>query len=108
MALLFLLSAQPGLRVSDDASVDRPLRQVAHIVSYGVLAVLLARALAGGWAATPRPAALAVVLAIFYGVTDELHQATVPSRTGQLADVVWDGVGALIGVAVLLGARRIR
>ncbi len=31
MALIFALSAQSGLRVSDDASVDGPIRHVVHI-----------------------------------------------------------------------------
>jgi VanZ family protein len=98
MAVIFILSAQPGLRVSDDASVDGPIRQIAHVVTYGVLAFLLLRALTWGGTLTVQSCALALGIAILYGVTDEIHQSTVPDRTGQAADLVWDGLGAVLGV----------
>jgi VanZ family protein len=111
MALIFILSAQPGLRISNDASVDTPIRHVAHVVAFGVLAVLFLRAFGvtrDAWFA--RGALLAVVLTVLYGITDEIHQSTVPSRHGQAIDVAWDGIGALAGVALawLLVRRRRR
>jgi VanZ family protein len=39
-------------------------------------------------------------------VTDELHQLTVPDRTGQAVDLVWDGLGAAIGAAIAAPALR--
>ena len=98
MVLIFVLSAQPGLRVSSDDAVDGPLRQIAHVVIYAGLAALLARALAWKGEVTVMVMAAAFGLALLYGVTDELHQSIVPDRTGQVADLVWDGAGALIGV----------
>jgi VanZ family protein len=116
MALIFVLSAQPGLRVSDDASVDGPIRHTAHVVVYAVLALLLLWGL-GQFSSTwrPRLALLAGLFAFVYGITDELHQLTVPNRTGQAFDLVWDALGASIGVAIGLwlfrrrsAARRLR
>ncbi len=52
MALIFLLSAQPGLRVSNDPSVDGPIRHVAHVIVYAILTLLLlwgVGALSSGW-----------------------------------------------------------
>jgi VanZ family protein len=109
MALIFLLSAQPGLRVSDDASVDGPIRHFAHVVVYAVLALLLLWGLgqlSSGW--RPRLALLAGLFAFVYGITDELHQLTVPNRTGQAFDLVWDALGASIGLAVGLWLFRRR
>ena len=103
MAVIFALSAQPGLRVSDDPGVDLPIRHVAHVLAFGVLAVLLLRGLTSRaeepW--TWRQAALAVALATLYGVTDEIHQTYVPLRTGHLVDVGWDLLGAAAGVTLL-------
>jgi VanZ family protein len=110
MALIFLLSAQPGLRISDDAGVDGPVRHVAHVLAYAVLAVLLQRALAteprrGALRVRGRSSAsstlLAVMLATLYGVTDELHQGFVPDRSGNPFDVVLDLVGAIGGVVAV-------
>jgi VanZ family protein len=109
MVLIFALSAQPGLRVSDDASVDGPIRHAAHVIVYGALTILLLwglGAFSSGW--RPRWALLAGVLAVLYGVTDELHQLTVPNRTGQAFDLVWDTLGALVGVAIAAALVRRR
>jgi VanZ family protein len=109
MALIFLLSAQPGLRISDDPAVDSPIRHFAHVLAFAALAILLLRGLSWG---APRPwtwraVAAAVALATLYGVTDEVHQTYVPLRTGHLIDVGWDLLGATTGLAVLwLVARR--
>ena len=93
--LLFFLSSRsdlgPGGRIPD---------WVTHGTAYCALAMLLARALAGGFG---RPlagrCALAVVLAAtFYGVSDEWHQSFVPGRDSSAADVAKDAGGALLGV----------
>lgn len=72
----------------------------AHAVSYVGLAVVIARALAGGLSnrLTPRAALLAAVLATGYGATDELHQSVVAGRSADPADLRADAAGAAIGV----------
>lgn len=103
MGFIFLLSAQPGLRVSDDPGVDGPIRHFAHVVTYGVLACLLLRSLRAGSALrwTRRTVLLAIALATLYGVSDEIHQTYVPARTGHLVDVGWDLLGAALGLVLL-------
>jgi hypothetical protein len=44
------------------------------------------------------PARLAWILATGWGVIDEIHQAFVPLRTPELADLAADSVGALLAV----------
>jgi len=106
MALIFVLSAQPGLAITEDASVDLPVRRAAHIAAYAILTILFARALRA--AASPTHIAAAALLAVLYGVTDELHQSTVPDRTGRPEDVLIDALGALVGIVVLrFGPRRL-
>ncbi|MCY7417186.1 MAG: VanZ family protein [Chloroflexi bacterium] len=106
--MIFALSNQPGLAVSDDPGVDLPLRHVAHVVVYAVLTVLAGWALTGSRAISGRIIVVSGLLAMLYGVTDEWHQTFVPSRTGRPEDLIWDGIGVLIGAAVLwLTARSI-
>jgi VanZ family protein len=99
MALIFVLSAQPGLRISNDPGVDLPIRHVAHVFVFALLAAFLVRALAWNRPGRPlmRDVALAIVLATLYGVSDEIHQTYVPDRTGHLVDVGWDLLGACLG-----------
>ena len=104
--MIFMLSNQPGLAVSDDPGVDMPLRHVAHIVVYAALTILTAWALAGSRSLTRAVIVVAGLLALLYGVTDEWHQTFVPSRSGRPEDLLWDGIGVLIGAAVLLLTAR--
>ncbi len=105
--LIFLLSAQQGLRVSQDPGVDRPIREVAHGCTYAVLTILLGWALSGRRAPSVRVMVAAATLAFLYGISDEWHQTFVPTRTGRPQDLIWDGIGILIGVGVLLLAARV-
>ncbi len=104
--LIFLLSAQPGLRVSSDPGVDGPTRHVAHIVVYAVLTALIGWALTRHQPPTLRIALIAGGLALLYGATDEWHQTFVPSRTGRPEDLIWDALGALVGIGALLLVSR--
>jgi VanZ family protein len=101
MALIFVLSSQSGLRVSEDASIDGPLRTLAHFVVYASLAAALALAIGGTTRASARSAGIAFVLAVLYGLSDEVHQAFVPDRTGALDDLAVDALGALVGVSLV-------
>ncbi len=93
MGLLFLvssLSRPPGGGMLPD--------WITHPGGYAILAVLLARALAGGLLPAPvGVAVLAAALAAAYGVTDEWHQTFTPGRDASLADVVKDLAGAVLG-----------
>ena len=113
MALIFVLSSQSGLRVSDDADVDRPFRITGHLLAFGTLAAAFLLALSWGRRPRLRDAAIAFGLTVAYGVFDEWHQSWVPDRAGRLDDVVTDAVGALIGltaawVVLSVAARRPR
>lgn len=106
MALIFVLSDQPGLAFSDDKAVDAPLRRVAHLAIYALLSVCLASGLRAGRSVVILLAA--AVLAVVYGMTDEIHQSFVADRSGNPTDVIVDGIGALIGVAVFVLLPRAR
>jgi VanZ family protein len=101
MALIFCLSAQPDLPHAPEPLWDLLLKKAGHIVEYGILFLLI-------WQALPRRAgvALAWALTVLYAVSDEVHQASVPSRNGWWVDVMIDGAGALIAAGAVWMHRR--
>jgi len=100
MVAIFVLSSQSGLRVSDDAAVDKPFRVTGHLLAYAILAASLLMALSWGRRPRLRDGVIAFGLTIAYAVSDEWHQSFVPDRNGRLDDVITDAIGALIGLAV--------
>jgi VanZ family protein len=82
------------------------VRKGAHLFEYGVLALLVVRALRYR---PTMPAATAMVTAIgvcaLVASADELHQTLVASRTGSLADVGIDVAGATAAL-IWLRVRR--
>ncbi len=94
MACIFVLSSRSDLPKAADSRIQELLLTVAHFVGYGVLAILLAYALA-----LPRHGkVIACVLAVLYGVTDEFHQSFTPGRSASAVDLLVDLLGALCGV----------
>src|SRR5688572_2971072 len=99
MAAIFGMSS-----VSDTPGLPGgPSDKLIHAAVYAGLAVLLVRALAGGWrqpVGVPT-ALLAAAVAVVYGITDEVHQYFVPLRTMDAADIVADAAGAAAAAGVL-------
>jgi VanZ family protein len=96
-----------------DASVHHTIfvvRKSAHVGEYAVLYWLVWRALrpttATGWSWGRAALALAVVL--LYAVTDEWHQAFVPSRDGTLRDVLFDTGGGVLALLFIWSLGRCR
>ena len=90
--LIFGLSSVPDLGTGLGLW-DLVLRKLAHVCEYGILGLLLLRAVGQEW--------LAVALGALYAGSDELHQAFVPGRHAAVRDVAIDASGVLTGV--LLG-----
>ncbi len=108
-ALIFALSAQPDLRFVPDELLDFVVRKLGHMAVFGILALLLWRAVATT-TARRRPWAWALVLTVLYAVTDELHQAVVTGRHPSAVDVGIDATGALIALTAvgIVEVRRAR
>lgn len=96
MVLIFVLSAQPDLPHPASGWMDLLISSAAHVFLFGVLAVLLAWALAS----QGRGMALAFVLTGLYALSDELHQAFVPGRHPDPLDLGCDLLGASLGLAL--------
>lgn len=94
MGVIFYLSAQPDLPQPGTGWLDLLISGMAHVLLFAVLAVFLARAL------SPSHHALlaAFALAMVYALSDEIHQAFVPGRHPDPWDLVFDGLGAALGL----------
>ena len=76
-----------------------------HLVMYGVLGALVARALGRGAGSAGRLAIVWAAIAVF-GVLDEWHQQLIPGRYPSVTDMVFDATGAAAGL--WLGALLLR
>ncbi|MBN1564261.1 MAG: VanZ family protein [Anaerolineae bacterium] len=122
MALIFFASAQPkydappgtttvymsgSLPVFVDYSLNTLIKKSAHVITYAVFATLIMRALVAygrQYGISVREASLlALVIAMSYALTDELHQAYVIGRHSSVLDIGFDFVGA---ATASLWARR--
>ncbi len=78
---------------------DFPLRKLAHMMEYAVLAQLVARGFRGStrWSA-PTIYIAALIAVLLYATSDEIHQGFVVGRHGSLIDVLIDVFGAWVGL----------
>ena len=92
--VIFAASSAPGAAVPGQG-----WDKAGHLTAYAVLGILVARGVAGGHVGglTPSKVLVAALLATLYGVSDEWHQAFVPTRTPEALDIVADAAGALLG-----------
>lgn len=110
MTLIFVISSfeveVPGVR-------HLPFRDKAiHFVEYGVLGWLCAAASSRTWPAAPawRTTLFAVFVSALWGLSDEIHQAMVPGRSAEVADLVADLLGSAAGAVAwtLISNRSVR
>ena len=101
---------------------DYPIRKLAHMTEFGILAILIYWALGAyerinasvqdkigntkKWTDRNKRYAAAWLLTVCYAATDELHQRFVPDRSGNVFDVFVDGTGALLALLCLYGLLR--
>ena len=111
--LIFILSSVP--RLESGLEQDFLLRKLAHIFEYFVLTWFLYSAFSSHYLEVnkkhpPHRQALLFVLllAVFYAVSDELHQTFVFGRSGNLRDVAIDLVGILTAIIFLYLIRVFR
>lgn len=92
--------------------ISRIVRKTAHALEYALLSVLLFIAIRQWFVVEPLLAALpAWVVSVLYAITDEYHQTHVYGRGGRVFDVMIDGSGALLALAIMLVvlyARKLR
>ena len=104
MVVIFLLSAQPDLS-SGLGIWDAVGRKVVHMSEYALLCALWWRALRT-IASDGSALVLAILLALAYAASDEVHQVFVHGRHGTPVDVLIDAAG--VAAAALAITRRMR
>jgi len=98
---IFVQSSFPSSEKLPDFNYSDKL---LHIGAYAVLSMLFFRAITAGnpgW----RPAFIAMSCIVFttlYGISDEIHQHFVPSRTGDVKDMVADFIGGAVGALFMV------
>jgi VanZ family protein len=93
--IIFHLSSLPS---EDIPALFNYQDVVFHILEYAVLAFLANRAMKAYYPQQPYRRRFLVVFffCVIYALSDEFHQAFVPTRHPSLADVVYDSLGICI------------
>jgi len=98
--VIFYLSHVPNLRISP-YWWDYPLRKIAHMAEYAVLARLVKRALVRTTTlSTLNIFVLSLLFVVLYAATDEYHQSFVQGRHGDIRDILIDSLGGWIGLGL--------
>ncbi len=120
MLVIFLFSANPDpyqllpavLRkvasspVLEGASLSDFLNPLMHFLSFGILAILISRALFHHRITSQKVVVLSIAFTMAYALSDEIHQRFVPGRTLQFFDLFIDLLGALAGVLIFMKCRN--
>jgi len=99
--LIYSISNTSVPQVSTAYVVDFTAHKFAHIVEYAILAILLYRALKEEEINKLEAVIYAIIITAFYGFTDEYHQSFTAGRTTRLRDVIFDTIGAGIGLLII-------
>lgn len=109
--MLFYFSSIPNLRAVENNFWDEIIRSGAHFFFYSLGYFLFFRALnfqknlpAGK--AGKKDFVLPLVLIFLYGISDEIHQSFVPTRSFQLKDLLVDFFGAGAGLVYNIGQKK--
>ncbi|HEX8925693.1 MAG TPA: VanZ family protein [Terriglobales bacterium] len=119
--LSLILDRYLHLALSDEsiALLNLLLRKAGHIIGYAVMSLLFFRAYRNhlrwrhglssdsprsdgwNWCWRAQWALLGVMFAVLVATADELHQMTIPSRTGTWHDIVLDTSAAIVAQILL-------
>lgn len=130
MAVIFILSHQPGAVSSGLSSgvtefllnlsqgifkgIDTEINEIqflvrknAHFFAYLILGILLLNAIRKKGSLQLQDIFLAIITAILYAVSDEIHQLFIDGRSGEVRDVMIDSAGAGIGIGLYCAIYRL-
>lgn len=125
LAIIFYMSAQTGEELDTETGIVSLVRDwliaattaffghpvdvspVGHFTEFFLLGAALTNALRLHLP-LDRSAVLAVVFTSIYGISDELHQILVPSRTCDPMDWLVDTIAALLAAVLVTGILKLR
>jgi len=79
-------------------NIQHFVRKTAHFCAYALLGVLFFTAYSGHFEKLSFLAPLSLITTALYAASDELHQRFVSGRSGEIADVLLDSSGAVMGI----------
>ena len=94
---IFFVSSLPN---ADIPSIFTYQDVLFHIFEYAFLALLLNRALKNYQSSLfnkSRRILFVILTCLIYAISDEIHQNFVPGRESSLADIIFDGLGIVLG-----------
>ena len=97
--VIFALSATPDLRFAQSDTVDFVVRKAGHMAVFGILALLVWRAVS--YSRQRGAVAISLAFTVAYAASDEFHQSFTAGRHESPVDVAIDAAGALIALSVL-------
>ena len=100
MAIIFIASAIPGSDLPGFGFWDTLVKKGGHMFGYALLSASYLRALNSTPNLRPARFFFAFCLTMLYAASDEWHQKFTPGRSPSLQDVIIDGAGGLIGLAL--------
>jgi len=103
---IFYLSGISGLASDMSVFWDVFWRKLFHATEFGILNLLLFRALWGYQMKMDKAIILSFILTALYAVSDEFHQYFVPSRECRLRDMGLDILGAMAAAVIIFLLRR--
>ena len=95
---IFSFSSVTTPRISETHWQDFIIKKLAHVVEYGMFALLLFRAFKGSGVVSKKALVYAFFTCVFYGITDEFHQSFTPGREPTVRDALVDSAGSLIAL----------
>ena len=98
--IIFLFSSLSVTPTTEIYWQDFVVKKTAHVIEYGIFAVLLYRALRSEAVEKINAGLLAILVSVIYGATDEFHQGFTPGREPRVRDVVFDTIGAIAGIYI--------
>lgn len=97
MTAIYGLSSQQSISVSDELTINFLFFKSLHVGFYASLTFLNAFALRMTTNYSKRDQLLiAALISVAYGISDEIHQTYVPTRTGKFQDIGIDFIGISI------------
>jgi VanZ family protein len=99
----FLRWLRPDISAEAFAQIHFFTRKLGHVTEYAILATLFWRAIRAGTKFRLQIAApfiTAWLVSAIFAASDEFHQSFVQSRTAAVGDVMFDIVGASVGLVI--------
>lgn len=98
---LFHLDLKEEERYEIAALIEYPVRKLAHMTEYALLALSIWFFVVFRTAKNPIRYGTVVLIGLIVATLDEFYQTTVPGRSGQIADVLVDETGVLLMALVI-------